>query len=402
MRALRILLVLELACQLVALVGHDHKGILRGDPLRASAVCVVGFCLPLASTWIRGARWRPDGILSLLLLVWATASGMLLHHGYLDLGSSPFWRGSEEGVWSLVALQFAPAVYVAWFRGTRDTMIFTLLAAAMDFAIAWMVREPPAQPVSGYLRALLWRTAFLGVANGFVSLLFLKLRIANHVLARHAASVERLAESRERERLSRELHDTLSHSLSAVAVQLEAVHSTLSTQPERAQRLLEESLRTVREGLSESRRAIRGLKASPLDGGDLAFATRHLVERTRSRTAAEIDLRIDGEFADLTDSVTQCFFRIAQEAMENAVRHSDATAISMEIQRMSHGLRLEVRDNGKGFDPAAPSEKSGFGIQGMRERADLIQAEFAIRAGIGKGCRIQVEWIPSRFQESCA
>ncbi|MCU0509242.1 MAG: sensor histidine kinase [Anaerolineae bacterium] len=203
---------------------------------------------------------------------------------------------------------------------------------------------------------------------------------ANQRLQQYAATLEELAISRERNRLARELHDTLAHSLSAVTVQLEAVRSLWPKRPDKALEMLERADDTARTGLAEARRALQALRA-----------VRELAENAAERTGARLDLHMPESVAGcLPDEVEQGVYRIAQESLENVVRHAGATALRIELAQSRGELKLSVQDDGQGMeaDPTAQAGDAGLGIRGMQERAALIGAELEITSEAGSGTRI--------------
>jgi signal transduction histidine kinase len=208
---------------------------------------------------------------------------------------------------------------------------------------------------------------------------------ANARLARYASTLEELAVSRERGRLAHELHDTLAHGLSSVAVQLEAMRALWSSQPEAARKLLTEALEATREALGEARRAIGALRASPLQDLGLARAVRALAESEATRGGFTLDERIE-EIGTSSGEVEHAIYRIAAEALTNIVRHAQARRVTVRLEP----ARLLVADDGRGFDPAAPLDDGRFGLYGMRERARMIGANLTIESAPGRGTTVQL------------
>ncbi len=212
----------------------------------------------------------------------------------------------------------------------------------------------------------------------------------NERLQQYAATLEELAITRERNRLARELHDTLAHSLSAVTVQLEAVRSLWIKQPQKAQALLEQADATARTGLAEARRALQALRASPLEDLGLALALQELAQTAAARTGARLELRVpDALEGCLPKTVEQGIYRIAQETLENVVRHAGAATIGVELQENGE-LRLSVRDDGQGIETGSVEEaaEGRLGIKGMHERAALIGGTLEITSAAGAGTRV--------------
>lgn len=215
---------------------------------------------------------------------------------------------------------------------------------------------------------------------------------ANARLVHYSTTIEKLVLSQERNRLARELHDTLAHSLSEIAVQLEALKTIWRKDPARAQDLLDQTLATARSGLQEARRAIQALRAAPLDDLGLVLAIRELAETAAARANLTLQFRAPESIHDLPPEVEQCFYRVAQEAIANAVEHSQADHLCVELEHRNGQLTLVITDDGCGFDPAHLPVNGHFGLRGMRERAEMIDATLSIRSAPGEGTQIHLSW----------
>lgn len=187
--------------------------------------------------------------------------------------------------------------------------------------------------------------------------------------ARLAEEGARLARSEERARLARELHDTLAQGLTAIALHVEGALRHLTSQPDRAAERLQRALQTARESLEEARRSMLDLRGAPPAGKPLAAALRSLSRAFTSETGVRVRVRAETRTA-LPPQVEAELFRIAQEALTN-VRHAEATEVEIVLQSTTRGVRLAVRDNGRGFDPRAVAPDRQ-GIVGMRERARMV------------------------------
>lgn len=188
--------------------------------------------------------------------------------------------------------------------------------------------------------------------------------------ARLAEETARLARSDERARLAREIHDTLAQGLTAIALHLEGALHNLTTEPERAQQRLERALQTTRESLEEARRSVLDLRAAPLAGKPLAAALRALSRSFTSETGIRVRVQAEGS-RPLPLRVEAELYRVAQEALTNVHRHAAATEVEMALGFTRNGVRLSIRDNGRGFNlrTVAPDRQ---GLVGMRERARLL------------------------------
>ncbi len=311
----------------------------------------------------------------------------------------------SAGGWNLLVGLLTPLVIIASQYRLRTVVLYVLLIAAAELVSYFVFVGIPAPA-----ERQLFEPIFVGVTltHAIVFLLMgtivnrilraqrqhrQALASANEQLAQHAATLEQLTVSRERNRLAREMHDTLAHTLSAVAVQLEAVDSAWESNPAKARELLVKSLGQTRSGLTETRRTLQALRASPLEDLGLALAVRTLAESTAKRAGLHLELAID-ELEPLSPEVEQQLYRIAQEALVNVFKHSAASTLRVQLRQEQGLLTLAIEDDGRGFVADQPQADGGgnghYGLRGMCERAELIGAELAIMAAGTQGTRIQL------------
>jgi signal transduction histidine kinase len=213
---------------------------------------------------------------------------------------------------------------------------------------------------------------------------------ANARLARYATTLEQLAVSRERNRLAYELHDTLAHGLSSLAVQLEAMSVLWKSQPETARRMLAEALTGTRTALGEARRAIAALRARPLEERGLAQAVREAAESTASQAGLLLDLHVPTDLDGLSAETEHAVYRIAAEALANVARHAQARRLTVRLEQSKQDVNLVVADDGCGFDPAAACDDQRFGLCGMQDRAGLVEGALVVESAAGKGTTVQL------------
>ena len=180
----------------------------------------------------------------------------------------------------------------------------------------------------------------------------------------------RQALATERARIAREMHDVVAHGVSVIALQADAAAAALDRDPERAREPLHAIAITARESLAEMRRLLEVLRA-PDDDDPLApppgvARLPELVERVR-RTGLTVDLRVEGQAGDLAPGVNLTVFRVAQEALTNAIKHSGSAAVAMTLRYRPAVVEIEVVDDGR----PPPGAAEGFGLIGMRERVGL-------------------------------
>lgn len=202
------------------------------------------------------------------------------------------------------------------------------------------------------------------------------------------------AQTEERNRLAREIHDTLAQDLSAVIFQLEAAEALLAQQaePERVQRSVTAALGLARKGLDEARRSVLDLRAAPLEGRTLPVALAALAAEMETGQGPAVVFETGPAQPPLPPAVEVGLYRIAQEALQNALRHADAARIVILLDILPDRVRLTVQDDGRGFVIAPEgSAASRFGLMGMRERARLLGGSFQIESSPGAGTRITAD-----------
>ena len=372
-------------------IGGSHSALMA-----PSVVSLLGPGLLLLYLSLPGLAQRLKSFYLPIGILWAAAGSILDPHIGLPLseGSTPetfvqvmLWR---QIIWLLI-----PLVVVGWQYSMHQVVLFSVLTATLNVAL--LARTLPLRELlsSSLLGIVAVQIAiFLIVGNMIASLMRVqreqrqRLTEAHARLAQSAATHEQLTISRERNRLARELHDVLAHTLSGVAVELGGARAMLRLDPERADGLLSQSLRAIREGLSETRRALQALRAQPLEDLGLALAVRTLAESYAGRLDIQIDLRIDPDVGEYPVEVQQCVYRIAQEALANLADHAQAQRAQVVLVRDQGQLRLIISDDGCGFDPSRPGDEYRYGLRGMRERAEMIGGTLSVESQVGKGTQI--------------
>ncbi|MFI6349249.1 sensor histidine kinase [Streptomyces sp. NPDC050560] len=207
-----------------------------------------------------------------------------------------------------------------------------------------------------------------------------------------AAARAELAESErqagmlaERQRLAMEIHDTLAQGFTSIVMLLEAADSA---PPDQARAHRERAARAARENLAEARALVSAQPPTELTGSSLPDALRRLVERLGEETGVMTSWELTGEPQRLPAATEVVVLRCAQEALANVRRHADAARARLSLRYLPGGIRLEVADDGAGFDPGAAA---GFGLAGMRERVTRAGGHLDIRSTRGSGTVLTVE-----------
>jgi signal transduction histidine kinase len=287
-----------------------------------------------------------------------------------------------------------PLVLLAWGYGRKGALLGSTWAAVLHVGISLsMLPEGGLSRLS--LSQMLMRIVLLYLVPLIVSILaererqqHSRLEKAHQRLRRHAAAMEQLAVSRERNRMARDLHDTLAHSLSALTVQLEALRTLMDNEPAAARAAVDEIAELARRGLEESRKAIQALRSDPVETLGLTGALRETIQALQTRAGVDATLSTAGEESAVTLEEAQTLYRIAEEALSNVERHAGARRVDVRIDFGADQVDLVVRDDGTGFDPETVRLER-YGLTGMRERAAMIGASVALNSRPGGGTEVR-------------
>lgn len=203
-----------------------------------------------------------------------------------------------------------------------------------------------------------------------------QLRSANEQLQEYAGQVERLAIVEERNRLAREMHDTIGHRLTVAAVQLEGAQRLIPRDPERAGRMVGTVREQVREALNELRHTVAALRQPPAIGLPLPEALQQLALSFQAATGLRVHLALPDDTRELPPGHRLALYRAAQEGLTNIQRHAQAQDAWLTLSWGGDAIRLTVADNGVGFDSSA--QKAGSGLCGLRERAAQLGGHVSV------------------------
>ncbi|HEX9116555.1 MAG TPA: GAF domain-containing sensor histidine kinase [Anaerolineae bacterium] len=199
----------------------------------------------------------------------------------------------------------------------------------------------------------------------------------------------------ERNRLAREIHDTLAQGLTGIVLQLEAADALLEaeTTPSRAQVAVAEALALARSNLEEARRSMYDLRTAPLEGRTLDAALADLAAEQAAAGGLAIEFSARGAGLPLPLRLEAGLYRIAQEALANVIRHAHARHATVTLAVEPERVRLAVTDDGRGFDPARLNEggpRGHYGLLGLRERARLLGGTLTLQSSPGRGAHVEV------------
>jgi len=195
-----------------------------------------------------------------------------------------------------------------------------------------------------------------------------QLNQANDQLRDYAVNMERMTEMRERNRLAREIHDTLGHTLTGIIMGADAGLALFDVAPEESKKRIQVVAQSARDGLTDVRRSIKALRPDALEHSTLAQALEGLVENFRLTTSAQIAYFQEAEELRLDPDEEDALYRVVQEGLTNAVRHGHSDRMEIRITRTGDMVTVSVRDNGTGCGKL----EEGFGLRHMRERLEML------------------------------
>jgi signal transduction histidine kinase len=207
---------------------------------------------------------------------------------------------------------------------------------------------------------------------------------------RLAADSRYAAVVRERLRLARDLHDTLAHSMMEMLVEVRTLRTLHQHDPDKLGAELERAEEVARQGLKEAREAVSQMRLNAVRDLGLGPALRGALGRFAERTGLDVRYTVHLQAASFADARAETMFRIAEEALRNIDRHAQATRVEVSLKDLGDGrIELAVVDDGIGFDPDAP-HPGHYGVLGIREQAQLIDADLSLSSAPGEGAALKV------------
>jgi signal transduction histidine kinase len=390
-------------------------------PVLILAVILVALLFPSIRSRIK--PWH-------LLVMLFSATAAMLASRYLGIPMGGEGQGVSMArsffMWDQVIFLVIPLALIAWQFSLKEVIWFCVYTAAFEILIEYILLSGtslgvmPGVPfdslrnhfsisirgsnfylsvpymaftfVSAFIRSVI--LGILGVLEYNIMSSQRKQRAelvdANEKLTHYAMTIEQLTVSRERNRMARELHDTLAHTLSSVAVELEAIKTLVKPKPADAIKLVDQSLGITRNGLNETRKALQDLRALPIEDLGLTLALKTQMDSIADRGGIKVKTKIDRGMDKVPPDMAYCIYRVAQEGLENVVRHSGATQAGLHLSRSDGKLYLTIKDDGRGFDPKSVDDHERFGLRGMCERAEMLGGKMKVDSAPGKGTTISL------------
>ena len=344
-----------------------------------------------------GRAYLPLALIAVSVVpVVAQTADTLLHMASGATGAAAQTDPARLYVWLLLPMLLISAQY-----GVRVLLLFTGGTALLEITLASFLAASGGPPVTraaqdGGSRFLFYTVAGLAiVALARAQRRFRQEQAQQQAerqaqLARYASALEQLAISRERNRIAREMHDTLAHTLSAVSVQLKALEVLWDSDPGEARRVLRATDDLTRSGLDEARRALHALRASPIEEMGLALALSRAAEEAKARAGFALTFSAPQQIGGLRPEVEQHLYRIGEEAINNVARHANARHVAVTLAQKGGATLLTIQDDGCGFDSGQAAQSGHFGLTGMRERASLINAHLEVESRPQAGTSVRV------------
>jgi NarL family two-component system sensor histidine kinase YdfH len=296
-----------------------------------------------------------------------------------------YWAMGGEAAMILADLRAASLTIVAYMALSAVNFGLTLGWDQLPSLVAYIA------PMSFFILVYALIFQRQAKARRQTQSLLVDLEAAHRQLAEYTVQVESLTLSHERERMARELHDTLAQGLAGLILQLEAVDSHLArNQTDRAQKIITQAMSRARSTLAEARRAIDNLREGQVVI-DLESAVRAEAERFTSATgiACNLDLEIT---ANIPESITEHILKIVSEGLTNIARHARAKNATLQLEAHNDLLEMEIKDDGAGFETNQIGKSGHYGLIGMRERARLAGGALDVFSQPGEGTTLKLRF----------
>jgi signal transduction histidine kinase len=293
--------------------------------------------------------------------------------------------------WMLFPILLIPMVITAWQYPFRYSFLYIVLVALVELSVLFSFINKVnlnTLPILGV--PIIQGFAFGIVANIINQIVheqrFQKQKLieANVALSEYADTLEKLAITRERNRLARELHDTLAHTLSGLSVNLEAIKIMLNQNQDEIKTMIDHALDNTRVGLIETRRALRDLRPQTLVDLGLKDAA--------NRGDFALKIKMADQLPNFSTSTGQAIYRIVQETFQNIVLHSNTERVVFETQWDPDHFHIIITDDGKGFHTEKIKHSEKFGINGMQERAKISGGNLKVTSTLGEGTNIKLTY----------
>ncbi len=326
-------------------------------------------------------------LIILMLLGPSLAAYIILFENRAEARFLEFARVSRA-----MPLLLASVVLIAWYYRFVWVLVFALALFVLDYLAYWVFNIPLFTNKHNFVVLMEVRIGSLIVVgymisriSGYVRQQAEQLVEAHRQVMNYSDTLEELSVNKERNRMARELHDTLAHSLTALTVQLEATKAYLDVNTEQAKDNLQKCLDTARSGLKETRFALQSLRSNQIIEQGLLGSIRQALDNIQDY---EFQLRLPDTSTLIPDALQHILYRIFLESLHNIQKHSQASQIKVKLISDADFVQLEVHDNGIGFNPNQKTQAGQLGLLGMKERVALAGGTLLIKSKEGQGTTI--------------
>jgi signal transduction histidine kinase len=331
---------------------------------------VVGLCArsPLRIRKLILSLWKRTAILILLSFLTTAIIGYVNYLLGYELSTAIFY--------------LVPVSLASWAVGKRAGFLVAVASAGAVFLSDEAARPLPIHPLIPLWKAIESLGSFL-----LIAWLVSARKRANEKREQLTIQLKESAVVDERNRIAREIHDTLAQGFTGIFLQLEAAQDIIGNSPKEAAKHIERARSLAQSSLGEARRSVWALRSPELDGRQLTSAIQSSIDRVATDASTEVRYSVRGTPRPLNQLIELGFLRICQEALTNALKHAKASRIHVQIVYEPVEVQLCVEDNGHGFD-TREWMGTGFGLTGMHERAEQIGAELAVHSNPGLGTQV--------------
>ena len=301
---------------------------------------------------------------------------------------------TQVGATSWIMFAACPQCFMAMSLPRAFAGVVALNTTPVALGVESIRRNPGS--VAFVLGTVVLGLAFSVVFGTWISRIIEQSRERAQLIERLEAAQAELAEVSmqagtlaERQRLAGEIHDTLAQGLTSIVMLLQAADTEIGSDPAEARRHVGLATQTAREGLAEARAMVAALAPAHLEAGPLHEALGRLADRIGAELGIAVRFEVCGPARPLSAPTEVVLLRAAQEALANVRKHARAADVRVILSYEPHNVRLDVRDDGAGFDPEQVS--GGYGLRGMRSRILQVGGNLLVRARPGAGTSLSVE-----------
>ena len=301
---------------------------------------------------------------------------------------------TQVGAASWIMFAACPQCFMAMTLPRAFAAVVALNTTPVALAVASIQRNPGS--IAFVLGTVVLGLAFSLVFGTWIVRIIEQSRERAQLIERLEAAQAELAEvSRqagtlaERQRLAGEIHDTLAQGLTSIVMLLQAADTEIGSDPPQARRHVGLATQTAREGLAEARAMVAALTPAHLDSGPLHEALARLTDRIGAELDIGARFEVCGQARPLSATAEVVLLRAGQEALANVRKHAHARDVCVVLSYDEHAVRLDVRDDGAGFDPAQVN--GGYGLRGMRSRILQVGGSLLVKTHPGGGTALSVE-----------